>query len=241
MTPEEHCFLKLHGFSETKDPRYFLLENVKGLLYHNQGETFKTILEVLTDLGYNVQWEVYNSKNYGVPQNRERVFLKGYFREKCGGEVLSFRGKSKETDGRLIQVNNFRKTSAGSRVYSINEVNSTLRVGFNDQILVEPLDTTKEGNAFAITTRHRGMPLKKKQDNYVMTKSVNGLPKIRQLTPLECERLQGFPDNWTQKGKDDEPISDTQRYKCCGNAVTTNVITAIINEMFKEVIEDEND
>ena len=56
-----------------------------------------------------------------------------------------------------------------------------------------------------------------------------------------CERLQGFPDNWTQYGKDNEPISDTQRYKCCGNAVTTNVITAIINEMFKEVIEDEND
>ena len=65
--------------------------------------------------------------------------------------------------------------------------------------------------------------------------------RIRRLTPKECERLQGFPDNWTKYGKDDELISDTQRYKCCGNAVTTNVITAIINEMFKEVIEDEND
>ena len=65
--------------------------------------------------------------------------------------------------------------------------------------------------------------------------------RIRRLTPIECERLQGFPDNWTKYGKDNEPISDTQRYKCCGNAVTTNVITAIINEMFKEVIEDEND
>ena len=56
--------------------------------------------------------------------------------------------------------------------------------------------------------------------------------KVRRLTPKECERLQGFPDNWTQYGKDDEQISDTQRYKCCGNAVTTNVITAIVNEMF---------
>ena len=58
---------------------------------------------------------------------------------------------------------------------------------------------------------------------------------IRRLTPIECERLQGFPDNWTQYGKDDELISDTQRYKCCGNAVTTTVITAIVDEMFDEV------
>ena len=59
--------------------------------------------------------------------------------------------------------------------------------------------------------------------------------KIRRLTPKECERLQGFPDDWTKFGKDGELISDTQRYKCCGNAVTTNVITAIVNQMFKDV------
>jgi len=58
--------------------------------------------------------------------------------------------------------------------------------------------------------------------------------KIRRLTPRECERLQGFPDDWTKYGQDGEIISDTQRYKCCGNAVTTTVITAIVNEMFKE-------
>ena len=60
--------------------------------------------------------------------------------------------------------------------------------------------------------------------------------KIRRLTPKECERLQGFPDDWTKYGKDDELISDTQRYKCCGNAVTTTVITYLVNEMFKKVI-----
>ena len=56
--------------------------------------------------------------------------------------------------------------------------------------------------------------------------------RIRRLTPRECERLQGFPDDWTKYGKDDELISDTQRYKCCGNAVTTFVVRDIINEMF---------
>ena len=64
--------------------------------------------------------------------------------------------------------------------------------------------------------------------------------RIRRLTPVECERLQGFPDDWTKYGKDGELISDTQRYKCCGNAVTTNVITAIINEMFERVDKNED-
>ena len=59
--------------------------------------------------------------------------------------------------------------------------------------------------------------------------------RIRKLTPRECERLQAFPDDWTKYGKDGELISDTQRYKCCGNAVTTTVITAIVDEMFDKV------
>ena len=58
--------------------------------------------------------------------------------------------------------------------------------------------------------------------------------KIRKLTPMECERLQAFPDDWTKYGKDGEEISDTQRYKCMGNAVTTTVVTAIINRMFSD-------
>jgi DNA (cytosine-5)-methyltransferase 1 len=59
--------------------------------------------------------------------------------------------------------------------------------------------------------------------------------KIRRLTPLECERLQGYPDWWTAFGSDDEPISDTQRYKCLGNAVTVNVIEAIMQRMHKNI------
>ena len=59
--------------------------------------------------------------------------------------------------------------------------------------------------------------------------------RIRKLTPRECERLQAFPDDWTKYGKDGELISDTQRYKCCGNAATTTVITAIVDEMFDKV------
>lgn len=88
---------------------------------------------------------------------------------------------------------------------------------------------SKSGDAFALTTRHRSMPLKKHQDNYV----ISARNKARKLTPIECERLQGFPDNWTQYGADNELISDTQRYKCIGNAVTVNVIEHIVREMFR--------
>ena len=62
--------------------------------------------------------------------------------------------------------------------------------------------------------------------------------RIRKLTPRECERLQAFPDDWTRWGKDGEEISDTQRYKCIGNAVTTTVITYLVDEMFSDLDED---
>jgi DNA (cytosine-5)-methyltransferase 1 len=62
-----------------KKPRNFVLENVKGLLSHDEGRTFKTIITTLAELGYYVEWQVLNSKNFGVPQNRERVFIVGHF------------------------------------------------------------------------------------------------------------------------------------------------------------------
>jgi len=84
-------FFEIARVLKDKRPKYFLLENVKGLLSHNKGKTFQRILEVLSDLGYDVEWEVLNSKDFGVPQSRQRIFIKGYFRGKCGKQILSFR------------------------------------------------------------------------------------------------------------------------------------------------------
>ena len=75
-------FFEIARLLQDKRPRYFLLENVRGLLHHDQGKTFQTILGVLSDLGYNVTWKILNSKDYGVPQNRERIYIKGYSRER---------------------------------------------------------------------------------------------------------------------------------------------------------------
>ena len=133
-----------------------------------------------------------------------------------------------------IQLNNFKVTNQSSRVYSIGGVSITLNAsGNNGFYLIDDnraVTTTTTNDFFCLTTGHQQCKLSKKQSNYVFEDK-----GIRKLTPLECERLQGFPDNWTKYGKDNEIISDTQRYKCCGNAVTTNVITAIVDEMFGEV------
>ena len=283
-------FFEIARLCRDKRPRYLLLENVKGLLSHNKGQTFKRILEVLSGLGYDVSWEVLNSKNFGVPQNRERIFIKGYLREKCGAEVLHIRGAQEELVGEQInKIGNFSHTNHhGGNVYDSEGLSPTLLrdsvvknglhilerepterrlIKMNNRAQAQtiystdgigctlsacgggdggktglyaipndftPIDdnryvtTTKKGDTFAVTTRHRSRPLKKKQDNYV-GEIEKGNFQVRRLIPLECERLQGFPDGWTDVEIDGKPISDTQRYKCCGNAVTTNVITHIFN------------
>ena len=80
-----------------KRPRHFVLENVKGLLSHEGGKTFAAILEILTDSGYDVSWSIHNSKNYGVPQNRERVYLIGNLRGESRPQV--FPNRTTDVDG----------------------------------------------------------------------------------------------------------------------------------------------
>ncbi|MDG3142948.1 DNA cytosine methyltransferase [Streptococcus suis] len=96
-------FFDIARFASILRPKYLFLENVKGLLNHEGGATFETIISTLDELGYNVEWQVLNSKNFGVPQNRERVFLIGHLRGKrtrrlfpIGRESTTFDSKSKE-------------------------------------------------------------------------------------------------------------------------------------------------
>ena len=97
-------FFEIARICKEKKPRYLLLENVKGLLSHDGGRTYKKILGILSELGYDVEWQIHNSKDHGVPQNRERLYIKGYFRAKCGGEILSQKRDCRQTDVRLKPV-----------------------------------------------------------------------------------------------------------------------------------------
>lgn len=230
-------FFEIIRILKDKKPRYFLLENVRNILSHNNGETLKRILTILADLGYIVEWDLLNSQNFGLPQRRERVFFRGYFRGRTSiEEILHFRKSAAETmelnKNSCHQLNNDKKRYQDGRIYSKDGLSICINSrGNNGWYIIDDTKKcpcTQDNMFFAVTTRPRGMPFRKKQDNYVVYKDLS----TRRLTPLECERLQGFPDSWTEYGVDGEIISDTQRYKCIGNAVSTNVITWIVNNMF---------
>ena len=185
-----------------KRPRHLVLENVKGLLSHDSGKTFQTILGVLSDLGYFVEWQVLNSKDFGVPQNRERVFIVGHLRRECGRQVFPITGTNRaDTFIRTVRA-------GGSQSSTEKHSRDIIEIRPNEQSLQQGGD-------------------KPNGHNSLRRASLANDSRIRRLTPLECERLQGFPDNWTIG-------SDTQRYKQCGNAVTVNVVEAVISKLLKE-------
>lgn len=104
-------FFDIARILKAKHPAFFILENVPGLLSHDEGRTFTAILNTLSELGYGVEWQVLNSKSFGVPQSRKRVYLVGYLDPKCAGKILPL----PETDGKaLIQIVG---GSQGARVY----------------------------------------------------------------------------------------------------------------------------
>ena len=91
-------FFEIARFASILRPRYLFLENVKGLLNHDRGNTFEVILSALDELGYDVEWQVLNSKNFGVPQNRERVFIIGHLRGERTRRVFPLSGESEQSD-----------------------------------------------------------------------------------------------------------------------------------------------
>lgn len=269
-------FFDICRIVKKKRPKYLLLENVKGLLSHDNGRTFKTIITSLTELGYCVEWQVLNSKNFGVPQNRERVFIIGHLRGTPRPQVFPFQAADKGIDernrgglpgeiqakrrtpdsryaygevsqdgenGHIHQINN--PVHSNNRVFGIEGISPTLNTmqGGNRQPKIVAVKTQRTEESKKIRKEmmakgkdwcpRQGYELSARTDelmntltcNWEINQSVTDDLSIRRLTPLECERLQGFPDNWT------EGISDSQRYKCLGNAVTVNVIKAIVERL----------
>ena len=118
--PRGTLFFEIARLTAAKRPAYLLLENVPGLLNHDGGRTFAAILHTLDGLGYGVEWQVLNSKDFGVPQSRKRVYLVGYLDEKCRGKILPFT----ETAGTPLKQ--IRPGAQGERIYSTEGVSCTL-------------------------------------------------------------------------------------------------------------------
>lgn len=225
-----------------KKPGHLLLENVKGLLSHDGGKTFQTILGVLSDLGYETEWQVLNSKDFGVPQNRERVFIVGHLGGGCGRQVFPITGTNGE-DTRIIGQDVAYTIDA-----NYHKGTNTLEKSRRSFVSTR-WQRTEKGKKARAESQKQGRDYTPFNNGYRELKPVPGKPsgavtaqavakdsllsdftRIRRLTPRECERLQGFPDDWTRYDQEGNEISDTQRYKMVGNAVTVNVIEAIISK-----------
>lgn len=190
------CFEMFRIVQQRRIP-FLLLENVKGLLFNDNGRSLGVILKSLDEMGYDCQWEVLNTANFGVPQHRERIFLIGHLRGEprpkvfpIGREGKKFTGKGETGVRPVLTPDRLEKRQRGRRVKEDGDPAFTLGVQDRHGVMIGD--------------------------------------RIRKLTPLECERLQGLPDNWTKylKGSDGEirENSDSDRYERCGRCVSINVI-----------------
>ena len=274
-------------------PRYFIAENVKGLLSHDNGKTFQTIIDCLAkttnyqmslmpfdNLGYHIHHKVLNTKDFGIPQNRERIFIIGirddednnfnfpkeiplelklkdilqdnpnskfYLKRNITttnkdiiGTLSATRGTNQDIEsGFYIDEKYYLSDKAIEKIKRHNNksINNDLsnsihagyyKMGGRDQQYISHSLYPRSSKTGKGGTGHLS---KSDGTSYCLdtgnNQAIEKQHRIRRLTPIECERLQGFPDNFTAG------VSDTQRYKQMGNTITVNVIQAIIKNLIK--------
>ena len=239
--------MRLIDEAQENRPEWLICENVKNLLSIDGGRGF---FEVLTEMGegrgYTVEWRVYNSKDYGVPQNRERVYIVGHYGDSSGQPLLPIRREGTAALSQIIGG------SQGERVYDGNRISCTLSsqgggcgaktglytfVDINKKGSVRTTDTALTPDR--LEKRQNGRRIKNEgepaftltsQDRHGVLIADDHI-KIRKLTPRECFRLQGFTDG--QYDKAAAVNSETQLYKQAGNAVTVNVVAEIGRHIVK--------
>lgn len=215
-----NLFFDIAKIIKARNPEGFLLENVKNLKSHDGGNTFKVIEETLKDLGYHVKSKVLNTMEYGnIPQNRERIYIVG-FKNKDYSDKFTFPEPIKLTR----KVTDLLEKKVSEKYY------------YNGKPLFEKLkkDVKEEGKVYQwrrqyvrenksgvcpTLTANMGMG----GHNVPIIKDKKG---IRKLTPLECFRLQGFPENYVLPN-----IADSSLYKQAGNSVSVPVIEAVAKKM----------
>ena len=143
-------FFEIARFASILKPKYLFLENVKGLLNHDKGNTFETILSALDELGYDVEWQVLNSKNFGVPQNRERVFIIGHLRRERTRRIFPLSGENQSTSSQsVVKIGNVNPSGNGmnGNVYQASGLAPTLTTnkGEGQKIAIESNTIKKIG------------------------------------------------------------------------------------------------
>lgn len=241
-------FFEIARAAKEIKPQFLLLENVKGILNHDKGRTFRTILSTLDELGFDVEWNVCNSKWFGLPQNRERTFIIASSRKRSVRKFLPIRRKSSKVanERKVIQTGNIvlnKETFNGNpqrgRIYSTEGISPCLNTcsggGLEPKIampVVTPDREKKRQNGRRIKNNNEEMFTLTAQDRHgvAINEDNTEMLKIRKLTPLECWRLQGFPDDSFYKAE--KVNSNSQLYKQAGNSVSPVVVEAIAKELW---------
>jgi DNA (cytosine-5)-methyltransferase 1 len=266
-------------FRLARDKRipYILFENVKGLLNHDAGRTFQIILGVLDAMGYDSQWELLDSQNFGVPQHRERIFLVANLRGHPRPKVFPI-GRTEQCDDEPIQSEEGIQVAQWRRGYfrtyrsnGVPTLTANMGLGGNNVPYVTgrvPRDVdvfpTLDGHYWKGIQNNQGRGavrsiVRPVLDVNRLSKGLNGRmikddndpmytitaqdrhgvylddgekSRIRKLTPLECERLQGLPDGWTEFYADGKKVSDSERYERCGRTITIQVVEAIGRRLY---------
>lgn len=212
-------FFDVARIIKAKKPKMILLENVKGLVSHDKGKTLATILSALDEIGYNMTYKILHAKDFGVPQNRPRIYLVGVRKD------LNFtfefpEYKSKPTRlGDILEEKVDKKYTISDKLWSYlknrKEEQQAKGNGFGYSLF-------DEDSVYVSTISARYG----KDGSEILIKQKGKNP--RKLTPRECARLQGFPDSMII------PVSDTQFYKQMGNSVAVPVISYIAKAMLSQ-------
>lgn len=194
-------------------PDVFILENVKGAFSTNDGADFWAIIKAFTDIGaYRLEWQLLNTAWF-LPQYRERIYLVGHLGDGSGREVFPIGETGKVHSGNGNGIVNALDSNY-HKGWLDHGQRTMVQYGNSQDTKLSPLD----GNSQTLNSGHFNQPK-------ILADSGKGRKRIRRLTPIECERLQGFEDNWTSS------VSDTQRYKLMGNAVSVPVVAAIAERL----------
>lgn len=219
-------------------PRWLLWENVPGALSSSHGEDFRCLLSALDALGYGLAWRVLDSRFFGVPQRRRRVYLVGHLGDRRAAEVLfeceSLCGDTETMCKSWQDATETNDTSAQiADTYTLKVRQGTGNGGKGALVhkdMLSTLNASYKPVLFCRAGNHAKAGCHKDIAPTLSAHAAKEPPLIslmppRHLTPLECERLQGFPDGWTAvKDSGGKLLSDTRRYKMLGNSMAVPVM-----------------
>ncbi len=214
-------FFEIARILKDKQPKAFLLENVKNLTLHDHGKTFEVIINTLKELGYEVVPQLFKAKDFGVPQNRERIYIVGFNKNKVPNYkdfTMPIPPCSETKVGQILESYVDDKYTISDKLWSGHKRRKAEHQG--------------KGNGFGYTLFTAESPYTNtisaryyKDGSEILIEQKDKNP--RKVTPREAARLQGFPEDFII------PVSDTQAYKQFGNSVAVPVIHAIAEEIIK--------